>query len=131
MGYNTEFVGSFKLNDTIDEETKRELKNLELKHDDYIETKKPGVWCQWKYNETENLIEFDGGEKFYDYIEWLLYIINKIITPSHCMLNGKMVFSGDDYDDLGIIWVKSNIVVIENITMEKVYTILLNDYSHN
>ena len=30
----------------------------------------PGLWCQWIPSEDSKSIEWDGGEKFYDY-DWL------------------------------------------------------------
>lgn len=41
----------------------------------------PGLWCQWCYNEKEQCIKWDEGEKFYNYIEWLRYLIDKILNP--------------------------------------------------
>src|SRR5262245_61818938 len=31
----------------------------------------PGLWCQWEVEST--ILQWDGGEKFYDYVEWLQY----------------------------------------------------------
>ena len=38
----------------------------------------PGLWCQWVPTEDKLHIEWDGGEKFYEYIGWIEYIIEKI-----------------------------------------------------
>ena len=42
---------------------------------DYNEppTGQPGLWCQWIIEDNE--IIWDGGEKFYNYIEWIEYLI--------------------------------------------------------
>ena len=34
----------------------------------------PGYWCQWIINNDGDL-EWDGGEKFYNYVEWLKFLI--------------------------------------------------------
>ena len=34
----------------------------------------PGCWCQWVASEDGKRLEWDGGEKFYNYIEWLSYL---------------------------------------------------------
>ena len=41
----------------------------------------PGLWCQWIINDKGEL-EWDGNEKFYNYEEWLIYLIKHII-PKH------------------------------------------------
>ena len=69
----------------------------------------PGLWCQWVMNE-ENELEWDGGEKFYYYIEWLKYLIDKFFQPWGVILNGEIEWTGEDRDDLGKIVVKDNVV---------------------
>lgn len=74
----------------------------------------PGLWCQWiavkdsdgKYTR----IAWDGGEKFYNYVEWLVYIIQHFIKPWGRTLNGNVSYYGDDYNDNGSIIVKDNVV---------------------
>ena len=34
----------------------------------------PSLWLQWEIT-NENTLEWDGGEKFYSYVEWLKYHI--------------------------------------------------------
>jgi hypothetical protein len=55
-------------------------------------------------------IEWDGGEKFYDYVEWLEYIINNFLAPKGYVLNGECPYQGEDSDDVGKIVVKDNVV---------------------
>src|ERR1039458_3667962 len=31
----------------------------------------PGLWCQWRPTEDHKAIEWDDGEKFYNYVEWI------------------------------------------------------------
>lgn len=38
-------------------------------------TCQPGFWCQWTPNDEGNILAWDGGEKFYNYVEWLKYYI--------------------------------------------------------
>ena len=72
----------------------------------------PGLWCQWIINRDGEL-EWDGGEKFYEYEEWLRYLINHFFAPSGYILNGEIEFQGEDRDDFGIIIVKDNVVTVE------------------
>ena len=55
----------------------------------------------------------DGNEKFYEYEEWLRYLIKHFFEPSGYILNGEIEFQGEDYDDFGIIYVKDNVVTIK------------------
>lgn len=67
----------------------------------------PGLWCQWIINEKNELV-WDNGEKFYNYIEWLEYLINHFFAPFDYILNGEMMWQGEDYYDQGIIVVNNN-----------------------
>lgn len=73
----------------------------------------PGLWCQWIINEKENSLEWDGGEKFYNYEEWLEYLIDNFFEPLGYVLNGDIEWQGEEYDDLGTIHVVDNFVTTE------------------
>ena len=73
----------------------------------------PGLWCQWIPNEDGNEIVWDGGEKFYKYVEWLEYIIKNFLEPEGYVLNGEVDFQGEYYNDNGVIVVTDNKVKIE------------------
>ena len=70
----------------------------------------PGLWCQWVPTEDGTQIVWDGGEKFYYYVEWIQYIINKVLAPRGYKLNGSVSYEGEDRDDFGVIVVKDNVV---------------------
>lgn len=71
-------------------------------------TGQPGLWCQWTPNELGTAIEWDGGEKFYDYVEWLEYLIQHFLKPWGYTLNGKVEWYGEENSDQGVIHVKDN-----------------------
>ena len=73
----------------------------------------PGLWCQWVINETGNCLEWDGGEKFYDYEEWLDYLIENFFEPLGYVLNGDIEWEGEDSDDCGTIHVEDNFISTE------------------
>jgi hypothetical protein len=97
----------------------------------------PGLWCQWvpakENGETLRIIEdvpaiealagslkekqqaspythiaWDGGEKFYSYIEWLEYIISHFLEPWGYVLDGVVSWEGEDLRDIGNIEVVNN-----------------------
>lgn len=75
----------------------------------------PGLWCQWIIND-ENELEWDNGEKFYNYIEWLKYLIEHFFEPWGVLLNGEIEWSGEEYDDKGVIRVTDNVIKIGKMT---------------
>ena len=70
----------------------------------------PGLWCQWTPSEDGNAIEWNGGEKFYAYCEWLEYLITNFLAPWGYILNGAVEFQGEDYGDYGRIVVEDSTV---------------------
>lgn len=70
----------------------------------------PGLWCQWVPTEDGDGIEWDGGEKFSGYLEWIKYIIENFLKPWGYVLNGTVKWYGEDPEDLGQIIVKDNVV---------------------
>lgn len=68
----------------------------------------PGLWCQWRPNEGGSAIEWDEGEKFYDYTAWLEYLIDRFLSRWGYVLNGQVSWDSEDNGDAGIIHVKDN-----------------------
>lgn len=74
----------------------------------------PGLWCQWIVSKDRKYLEWDGGEKFHKYAEWLEYLIENFIAPSGYVLNGEVEYQGEDSDDRGTIRVSDNRITILN-----------------
>ena len=101
----------------------------------------PGLWCQWiiKTNEKisddiseyTGLIEHDGGEKFYDYVEWLDYMINNFFIPENLTINGAVLAVGESYDDATYIIVDRNQVETYNAMDEKNIDKIITKYNDN
>ena len=73
----------------------------------------PGLWCQWVISE-DNRLEWDGGEKFYNYVEWLQYYIKHFFEPWGVKLNGEITWQGEESTDMGkIVVVDNSITVLE------------------
>ena len=75
----------------------------------------PGCWCQWKASDDGKRLEWDGGEKFYNYVEWLSYLNcaffsqdawAKRLHPEELsflgphMLQGRIEAYGEEWDDV-------------------------------
>lgn len=70
----------------------------------------PGLWCQWVIEEDGYDLEWNGAEKFYNYIEWLKYLIDRFFEPWGIKLNGEIEWQGEDMSDRGKIGVIENVV---------------------
>ena len=70
----------------------------------------PGFWCKWVPTADGDAIEWDGGEKFYYYTEWITYIIANFLKPWGYKLSGEVMWSGERCNDTGIICIKNNVV---------------------
>jgi hypothetical protein len=76
----------------------------------------PGLWCQWRPTEDGRELAWDGNEKFYEYIPWLEYLIEKVLSPKGYSLTGVVKWQGEDPADFGVISVKDNkIEVVEGV----------------
>lgn len=73
----------------------------------------PSLWLQWIPNHDGTEIEWDGNEKFYGYIEWIQYLIDKILKPRGYKLNGTVEWEGENSNDFGRIVIKNNKVTIK------------------
>jgi hypothetical protein len=78
----------------------------------------PGLWCQWIPSDDGLYIEWNQGEKFYHYIEWLAYLIENFLIPWGYTLNGKVNWQGESNDDIGQIIVKDNTIRTSNTIKE-------------
>jgi hypothetical protein len=72
----------------------------------------PSLWCQWTVDDEGYYLIWDNGEKFYNYVEWLKYLINHFFSKWGVILNGKVQYQGEENGDVGIIVVKNNEVSV-------------------
>ena len=68
----------------------------------------PSLWLQWVVTKDRLHIKWDNGDKFYNYVDWIEYIINKILKPRGYALNGKVRWKGEEEEDIGRIYVTNN-----------------------
>jgi hypothetical protein len=75
----------------------------------------PGLWLGWTLEKDGDnvMLVWDGGEKFYHYVEWLQYLITHFFEKWDVKLNGEITWVGEDRDeDRGKIVVKDNVVKV-------------------
>ena len=98
----------------------------------------PSLWCQWNIQEDKQTIAWDGGEKFYKYVEWITYLVEKILAPRGYTLNGSVTWQGEDDEDAGQIEIVDNAVnekwrvsfFLNDVDAGRV-TKIVNDYLEN
>jgi len=78
----------------------------------------PGLWCQWVIDEGRTELGWDGGEKFYNYTDWLNYVIERFLDPWGYKLNGTIHWQGEQPDDIGTLTVTNNEVEEKTHTWE-------------
>lgn len=113
MGYTTDFQGRFKLSEPLTVEQKNTLDEFaDTRHggNTEVEAGKPGFWCQWRPTQDGEGLEWDGGEKFYNYTEWLNYIVENFLKPWGLTLNGTVHWRGEEFGDNGKIEVDNNVI---------------------
>ncbi len=80
-----------------------------LEHNSPPSTQRVGG-VQWRGNEDGQYREWDGSEKFYNYVEWLRYMIVNFFERWSVKLNGVVAFQGEERKDKGVIVVKDSVV---------------------
>lgn len=108
MGYSTDFDGAFRIDPPLTAAHVAELNDFAAeRHDD---AKFPSHYCQWVPNADGAGLQWDGGEKFYDYTEWLRYIVEQFLKPWGYILNGEVKWQGEQGSDFGMLVVRDNVV---------------------
>ena len=102
MGYSTDFAGEFVLDKPLTAEHRELLEEYLEEHDG----------CQWVPDESGTAFEWDGNEKFYDYDQELRDLITRFLEPHNYILNGVVIWSGEDARDIGTLYVKDNILTV-------------------
>ena len=88
----------------------------------------PGYWCQWIIDESSNTVRWDGNKKFYNYVDWLDFIIKHFFELGGYKLNGEIFWHGENFDDAGKISVVDNVVRVYTGTI--LYEDELENLSH-
>lgn len=107
MGYDTSFKGQIKFDKPL---TVKQLRELEKVHDGELVARAPHDHCGWVPSEDGSGLEWDHGEKFYSYVEWMECLIENYIKPWGLVANGEVKWFGEEAGDIGKIVVKDNVV---------------------
>lgn len=117
MGYTTRFIGSVKLSRKLTIKEAMHWMNLYEDDSRFKNESGIGTYLQWIPSNTLDAIVWDQEEKFYFYsesLEWICRWLSSIGVSA----NGSFFFRGENYDDIGNIFVKDNIVTIKPISVD-------------
>jgi len=109
VGYTTEFEGSFSIEPAMQQEHVAFINAYAERNHRGDEPKTPSYYCQWVVNNGK--LQWDMNEKFYNYVEWLEYLIEHFLSPWNYKLKGTIKYSGEETTDFGTITVKNNTVI--------------------
>lgn len=106
MGYTTNFSGHLALSRPL---TIAEAKTLlgYSEDPDSINVVHPDSYLQWVPSESLDAIVFDGGEKFYNYSDWMLFTLH-FLSEAEIRANGVIQWQGEDTGDVGLLTVIDN-----------------------
>ncbi len=112
MGYTTYFSGSFEATPALNADQVKELQDFSS--DRHSASDFPGYWCDWTSTDDGTAIKWNESEKFYDYEEWIKYLITNVLNPWGIKLNGEVTWDGEDSGDHGKICISNSIVTTKH-----------------
>ncbi len=72
----------------------------------------PSLWCGWIPSDDGMTIQWDGGEKFYSYHEWIVYVVQNFLAPKGYELRGSVAYQGEEETDYGTLIMTNNVLYI-------------------
>lgn len=118
MGYTTDFEGGFTVTPNLTQADADELEAFS--NVDHRDEDMPGFYCQWVPDtlaDGTSIIRWDYGEKFYDYVEWIQWLIENKLAPKGYVLNGTCQWQGEESSDMGQIQITDNVVELRYPTI--------------
>ncbi len=104
MGYTTRFEGQFSITPPLSYEHRAELR-ARIRDEEWPEidgVEVPDAYCQWEPTKDGCGLEWDGGEKFYHYDDWIEFLAAFLQTKGY-VVTGSVRFRGESFDDCGVL----------------------------
>jgi hypothetical protein len=103
MGYTTKFKGALSLSRPLSITEAKLL--LQFNEDpEEIDGDHPGSYFQWVPTESLDGIVWDGNEKFYNYTEWMQWLV-LWLGARGVNASGELYWSGEEVGDTGVLTV--------------------------
>jgi len=89
----------------------------------------PSLWLDWQlqpddYDDKVAYISWTGGEKFYNYVEWMFYIKKIIEKYGGKLVDGNIVWHGEDPDDVGVIIAHNGNLIVKELVEEPIEVVI-------
>jgi hypothetical protein len=120
VGYNTSFDGAFTIAPPLRPEHVALLTRINasdardadfpIAADEY-----PSFYCEWRPSEDGASLGWDGSEKFYGYVEWLEWLIDRVFREHGYAVSGRVRFMGEEIGDGGTIVADGSKVSVERV----------------
>lgn len=107
-GTEGEFYFSDKSGHILEKGIYKRVKDETVLNRNLPPSSQPGLWCGWVPSEDRKKIVWNGLVKFYESVEWIEYIINRILSPKGYDINGEMKCFGEEPADVWEIHIKDN-----------------------
>ncbi|GAQ90811.1 hypothetical protein KFL_006880030 [Klebsormidium nitens] len=79
----------------------------------YLTEKFPSFYCQWTLSGNKRSLVWDKGEKFYNYVGWLEYLLSNFFAVRGVQLSGTVKWKGANRGDRGSITVEGNRIIVK------------------
>jgi hypothetical protein len=126
VGYTTKFSGQVAIEPPLTGEQVLFLQHFagqDHRKSGYMNV--PGYYCQWEPDAEGTALEWDGGEKFCDSVEWMRYLITNFIAggrheyfPTPRTVNGTILAQGEEASDVWRIIVVNNVVLKQTLKFD-------------
>ncbi len=110
-------IGTEGAYSVIDSDGKRQDNDDSIIEYNTPPTGQPSLYCNWAIPDAETLA-WDGNDKFDEYGEWLVYLIEHFFKPWKYRLDGVITFQGDAWEDYGQILIEGNKVLRGYCTLD-------------
>jgi hypothetical protein len=109
MGYYTTLRGRFDVTPPFSDLMLARLQAIRKERHDAKDS--PSNYCYWEPTEDGQGIECRESDcSFYNYVEWLEWIVTDVLAPEGYTVNGAVEWEGSEHGDLGCITVTNNVV---------------------
>lgn len=125
MGYTTDFEGKFEFSRPLFYREGRTLRQctdvlehpIPENHEGWLKSEglELSNYCQWVIDDHGEGLQWDGNEKFYQYIDWLKYLIHFYFEEWGVVLSGEVLYQGEEVGDVGKIIVTDNKVTVQKL----------------
>lgn len=123
MGYSTDFEGAMTLTPALTPSQMAIICDINLqRHGGNMQPFPgvPGFWCHWDVQDYNRLV-WDGGEKTYDFPQWLEYLIENHFKPWGVKVSGKMLAMGERKNDRWTMEVgEDQKVIVKRLSFEDI-----------